>query len=216
ETRYDSPPGASTPRDTAARPPANGQKPLVSLTSTVLELPQQPHLRKPPVPHDGIGRDVQGRRRFLNAQAAEKPHLDHLTLPRINLRQRVQRIVERHEILLGLCCHYQRLIERHPLRATTSLLVIPRSSRVDEHAPHRARSHGKKVRAILPLNLVDVDQPKVSLVYERSRLECVTRSLVLHVPTRQTAQLVVHERQQLVEGRLVSLGPRLKQHGGGG
>ena len=55
------------------------------------------------------------------------------------------------------------------------------------------------MRAILPLNLLHLDEPQIRLVDERRRLQRVPDPLTLHVARRQTAQLLVHERQQRVE-----------------
>ena len=42
-------------------------------------------------------------------------------------------------------------------------------------------------------------------MHQGGRIECVSRRFVRHVPSRQLAQLVVHERHQLCRGVLVAL-----------
>ena len=53
--------------------------------------------------------------------------------------------------------------------------------------------------AILPLDLLDRDQPEIRLIDQRGSLERVAGALVPHVTPRQTAQLPMDEGQQAVE-----------------
>jgi hypothetical protein len=63
------------------------------------------------------------------------------------------------------------------------------------------------VRAILPLDATDINQSEVDLVDERSGLEKVARTLGSHMPLCQTAQFVVHEREQPLQGSGVAVPP---------
>src|SRR5262245_6138127 len=47
------------------------------------QLTEEPGLRRLPVSHNGLRRDVQDLRRFLDGQAPKEPQLDDLTHPRI-------------------------------------------------------------------------------------------------------------------------------------
>ena len=51
----------------------------------------------PVAPHGG-DRHVQGVRGFLQAQAAEEPHLDHAALPRVNRLEAGERLVQRDDL----------------------------------------------------------------------------------------------------------------------
>ena len=135
----------------------------------------QPGLRQPPVAHDGVGRDVQGGCRFLHAQPAEEAQLDDTALPLVELRQRFERVVERHEVLPRLLRDDERFVERDLHRVAATLLIAPCARVVDEDAPHDARRHGEEVRAIVPGNGFPVDQPDVRLVDEGRGLEAVAR-----------------------------------------
>ena len=68
------------------------------------------------------------------------------------------------------------------MKRAAALLVVPRPGEVDEHAAHQPGGHREEVRAILPLDAADIDQPKVDLVDERSGLEHVIGTLTSHVP----------------------------------
>jgi hypothetical protein len=61
--------------------------------------------------------------------------------------------------------------------------------------------------AVLPINLALVYQPQKSFVNQRRRLERVARTFTAQKPARQTAQLVVDERRQLIASALIALIP---------
>ena len=63
------------------------------------------------------------------------------------------------------------------------------------------------MRAVLPLDLADINEPEVDLIDERGRLEHVTRTLTRHVTPGEPAELLVHERQQLFDGVAVPASP---------
>ena len=84
------------------------------MRSIAAHLAQQPGLRQPPVAHHRVGRHVQHRRGFLDAQPAEKPQLDDAALALVERRQRLQRIVERDEIVRRLAGDDERLVEASP------------------------------------------------------------------------------------------------------
>ena len=68
--------------------------------------------------------------------------------------------------------------------------------------------------AILPLDLLDRDQPEIRLIDQRGSLERVAGALVPHVTPRQTAQFSMDEGQQAVERRHLTSSPGLQQGGG--
>ena len=70
------------------------------------------------------------------------------------------------------------------------------------------------MRAILPLDLLDLDQPEIRLVDERGSLERVARPLVAHMAPSQAAQFPVNEGQQAVKRGLLTPPPGLQQRGG--
>ena len=78
---------------------------------------------------------------------------------------------------------------------------------VDEHVSHDLRGDGKEVGAVVQRDAALIDQPQVNLVDEHRGLERVARTLTHHVAPRETAQLVVHERHELVECGLVTRAP---------
>ena len=85
--------------------------------------------------------------------------------------------------------------------------LFARPGEIDEHAAHQPGGHREEVRAILPLDPPDINQPEVDLVDERGGLEHVVRTLAGHVPLRDASQLAVDEREQLLDGPVVARSP---------
>ena len=157
-----------------------------------------------------IGDTLQNFGGLLHAQAAEEAQLDHLRFARCPLRQRVQRIVEGHEIIGAIGAEDGLGVERDMLGVRAALdVVAPRM--VDEDAAHRLRRHRKEMGAVLPLHALVVDQPHVGFVDQRRRLQAVAGALALHVVVRQAVELVVDDRRQPGERALVPVAPRAEQ-----
>ena len=173
----------------------------------------QPGLRQPPVAHHRLGRHLQDRGRFLDAQPAEEPQLDDAALALVELRQRLQRVVERDEVLTGSVGDDERLVEASPSpprrRASDSAARArgPRGCGASGAPPPRGSARGSA--SPLPA----VDEPEVRLVDERRRLEAVARALARHAAARDPVQLPVDERNQSLEGTLVALPPLEQQPG---
>ena len=176
-------------------------------------LASQPGFRQPPVAHHRVGRHLQDGRGFLHAQPAEEPQLDDPALPLVELRQRLQRVVERDEILARLVGHDERLVEGHPRRAAAALLIVPRARVVHEDAPHHASGHREEMRAIVPRDCLAVDQADVRFVDERRRLKAVSVPLPRHAASGDAVQFPVNERNQLLEGGFVASAPVQQQCG---
>jgi hypothetical protein len=73
--------------------------------------------------------------------------------------------------------------------------------------PHYLSGDGKEVRAVLPLDPLLVNEPQVSLVYQRRCLKSVAGPLSGHVPSSQAAQFRMYDGHQLVERGLVAFAP---------
>ena len=101
----------------------------------------------------------------------------------------------------------QVLVERHTLERTTALLILSSAGSIHEYSAHEPSRHREKVRAILPPDATDINQPEVDLIDERSGLENVARTLGSHMPLCQAAQFFVHERERLLPGPGVAVPP---------
>ena len=84
---------------------------------------------------------------------------------------------------------------------------------VHEDTPHQPRRHREKVRAVLPVHLLDIDEPQVGLVDERRGLQAMAAPFTAHASPGDLLQLPLHERNHPAEGRLVAVSPREQQLG---
>ena len=96
------------------------------------------------------------------------------------------------------------------MERTAALLVLSGARKVDEHPAHQAGGHREKVRAILPLDPMNINQPEIDLVDERGGLEDMAWTLTGHVSLGDAPQLAVHEREELLDGPAVT-GPPFDQ-----
>src|SRR5207253_11147176 len=103
--------------------------------------------------------------------------------------------------------------EGNLLRTSTTLLISLRAREIDEDAAHQPRRHGEEMCAVLPVDLADIDQTDVRLVDERGRLQRMSGSFVSHVPPGDAAQLVMDERNQLLQCGLIAVAPVDQQPG---
>src|SRR5262249_55632977 len=86
--------------DTARRSWRTAQ---ASPSASPLQLAEQPRLGEAPGPPNRGHRHVEDMGRFLVTESAEKPQLHDAPVSRIELGQRLQRIVERNEIGWTFC-----------------------------------------------------------------------------------------------------------------
>ena len=173
----------------------------------------QPGFGQPPIPHHRINRHRQDCRGFLPAQPAKEPEFDDAALALVELRECLQRVIERDKVLTGLVGHDKCLVESHARGAAAAFVRAPRAGVVDEDAPHDPRRHGQEMRAVVPLDRFSVNQADIGLVDERGRLETVTHALSGHAAARDLVELLVDERDQSLAGVVVSLPPFEKERG---
>jgi hypothetical protein len=64
---------------------------------------------------------------------------------------------------------------------------------------------------ILPIDVVNVDEPEINLMDEGCSLEGMTCLLRSHVPASEVMKLLVDERYELFQGNLVSFSPCQKK-----
>jgi hypothetical protein len=67
--------------------------------------------------------------------------------------------------------------------------------------------------SVFPSRRVRANQTKVRLMHQSGTLQGVTDSLVPELKVRQTAQFLVDQRQQLIEGLAVAAPPALQKFG---
>jgi hypothetical protein len=104
--------------------------------------------------------------------------------------------------------HGQRVGERHLDCTAATFLILPGSRKLDKDPAHQSGGHRERVRPILPVHVLRIHQPQVSLMNKGSGLEAVTRSFAAHAPSGDPLQLLMDERSQSGERGLVARPPR--------
>jgi hypothetical protein len=77
--------------------------------------------------------------------------------------------------------------------------------------PHDLRRKPKEMRAVLPLDILPIDQPHVSFVAKRRRLEDVAGALGSHVAMGYAMQFRVNQRHEFFQGQTITIVPRQQQ-----
>ena len=119
-----------------------------------------------------------------------------------------ERLVEREEVDHGDLWRRDRLVEHDPRCRAAPLAGRLPARVIDQDLPHQPRGHRKQVGAILRRRRARSHQPEIRLVDQRGRLKGVVWLFLTKPRSRHPAQLLVHERQQLLQ-RVSVPGPPL-------
>ena len=156
--------------------------------------------------------DSQSCGNLVVTQAGEISQLRRLSAACSSSAPSCQRFVECQQ--RSSSASFEQHTSRSRVDAGTFAAVSTRFFRrvlLDKDPPHRFGGRGKEVAAAVPvLRLLDVDQPQIRLMHERRRLKRLARLLLRQFARCQFAQLVVHQRQQLLRpppGRLALFPP---------
>ena len=103
------------------------------------------------------------------------------------------------------------LVERDAVSGAAALRCAMCARALHEDLPHRVGGDAHEVGPVLHVETTRAHEPRPGLVRERRRLQGVALSLVPHLAVRDAAQLVVHERRQLVQRVRVALPRRREQ-----
>ena len=91
--------------------------------------------------------------------------------------------------------------------APTALLGLVASGVGDEHLTHGPRGQRQEVGPVLPLHALTVDQLEIRLVDEGRRGERMARRLAAQTAVGAAPQVLVDQREKLVQGDAVSAPP---------
>ena len=136
-----------------------------------------------PITLDGLGRNAQNLRGFLHGQTAEVAELYDLRLPRVQLRQPLQGVIQFLPALRFRGTDGRHIfIQRYALLivAATFVALAP-TSIVDQDLPHQVGGDSNESAAILPISLLLRNQPEVDFVNQGSGLQGVAITLLAEV-----------------------------------
>jgi len=71
-----------------------------------------------------------------------------------------------------------RVVDRHAHGVAAALLAVPVPREFHQDPTHRLRGDGEEVRAVLPLDPVEIDEPDIGFVDKRRGLKRVARPFV--------------------------------------
>src|SRR6266496_2972510 len=159
-------------------------------------------------------RNFQDRGCFLDAEPAEVSQLNNLALVRKNFSQIMQRFIQGDYFRGAFLRHYCGFVESYFARVAAALGIVFTSRMIDQNLAHRLRGHGEEVGAVSPVRrMILAHQLEVGFIDQRGGLQCMFRTLALHVAVRAPAQILINKRRQLVERSLIPLTPGIKQPG---
>src|SRR5439155_3926376 len=132
---------------------------------------------------------------------------DDLTFTSIERGKISERVVESYQLPGTLFCQSCGLVERKLRRSTTALGIVTGTRVIYQNVAHHLCRHGKEVRAILPLDILLIDELQICLINQCRSLQSVRRILSVHVAFGQPAQFGIDERNQLFQSGLITLAP---------
>jgi hypothetical protein len=150
---------------------------------------------------------------LIDVQATEEAQFDYARFARIEFRETFKRFVQRHQVGGLPFGDLRRFVEGDSLSAATALLVLLLARVVNKDSPHHFSANSKELGAILPMRFFLIDQPNVSFVNQRCRLQGVIATLAAHVVMREPVQFRIDQwNQSLIRG-LIAIAPISQQAG---
>ncbi len=144
-------------------------------------------------------------------QSAEELILNNKRLTLITLVKLSERAIKSNELLGPSCARVKRFIICNDGDIATALVGQASSRIVDEDPPHGLRCDCHEVCAVLPGNIALVDQLKIGFVNQRRSIERVAGSLPPQLMLRQAPQLLVNQRQEMIDRLAIAAGDATQQ-----
>src|SRR5262245_32292752 len=165
-----------TSLDNATFPPGSRRSNFESRNSVPLKLLVQPGAGIGPVAVNRAGGNSQYIRDLGNGEAGEVPEFYDLRRCAIDLRECLERIVERHEVAYRRGHRQDRVLAMYPVLVPASFDSMLAPIVLDQNPSHRFRGRCKEVPSAVPSpRAVTVDQAQIRLVHKCSRLKRLPR-----------------------------------------
>src|SRR5438552_10605822 len=97
---------------------------------------------------------------LLDRQAAKELHFNDSALLWIDLSQSFERVIKGNDVRRSLLRDGHSVIQCNLARATAALCVGVTARVIDQDAPHQLRGNSEEVGAVLPMNVLAIDQPE--------------------------------------------------------
>jgi Tfp pilus assembly protein PilN len=161
---------------------------------------EEPGAGKSPGAVGGAPGDAQKIGCLLLGQAGEETQLDQFGSLGIVLREVGQGLIECEEIVRGQRFGELDLLDVNALPSATAFLSVLATRVFDEDTPHGLGGGGEEMLLTFPFPVWGVHQPQPGFVDQGSGLQSLSRGFVGKLVSRQSAQFVVQQRQQLLSG----------------
>ncbi len=171
------------------------------------DLMTQPKTRRCPFARNSSLRDTERNRSLLKRKTAEKPKFNNSALALIELCQTIKGVIQENQIHALLMRQADRLIQLKFVDSRASLGGPDFSCAVNQDLAHQTRSHSEEMRAILPVRRFLPDHAQVRFMNQSCTLKALPGGFTTKMTSRQAPQLVIHERDQLFQGSVISVSP---------
>ena len=172
-----------------------------------LEFSQEPGAGQFPIAHDSILRDGEDGGGFAHAQAAEEAQFDDTGFAGIESGESAQGLVESDELGATLRSEVGNLVEVDARGVATPFGRGAFSGGVEQDVPHHLGGHGKEVSAVLPVDIIDLNQLEICLVNQDGSLDRAAGVFILHEAAGQAAELPVDVGREAVQRGLAAIRP---------
>jgi hypothetical protein len=133
-----------------------------------------------------------------------------LSLCGFELRQALERVVERHEVLRRAPADHAHCFQGDTLVTCAALFVVTPGV-VDKNAAHHLCGDSEEVRAILPVHAIAVREAQVGFVHQGGGLQDVPGALPAHGVAGEAAKLFINEGSELFERGFIAVRPGAQQ-----
>jgi hypothetical protein len=183
-------PVRNTMRETGGEPVTFFSSLSGEVTGQAVDRHPEPASGVRPVLLGGGGGDAERRGRLLDGEAGEEPELDRLGLARVLRFELPEGLVQGEQaVAVPLFPGRLDLVEVEAATSAPGLAGLLVPGPVDQDPAH-GLGGGEEVPAAVPvLGLLPAHQPQVRLVYQRGRLQRLSRLLLGQPLRRQLAQL---------------------------
>ena len=148
-----------------------------------------------------------------NGHSAEKSQLHQTALALIEGRQPGECFIEVDQVNFRRGIGRRQTAQGHAAAAGLSLVGVLVARVIGEDLPHGGGGDGEEMCPVLRGNHARPEQADAGLVGQGGRLQGVAFRLIPHVVAGKLAQLLVHHRQELIDGRGVPLDQPLERFG---
>jgi len=132
-------------------------------------------------------------RRLVVCQTRKETAFDDARQPFIQFAEPRERAVHRQD-MIGLIIDPGRVvIQCNALPITPAFYCAALTSHVDQQIPHHDAVDREKVISVFPFEFRPIDESQIRFVDQRGRIECDSRTLTLHVPARDDAQILARQ-----------------------